>query len=201
MRAAEEAAFARGVAVEALMDRAGAGVARAVQRFFPQPGTCVVYAGKGHNGGDALVAADCLQRAGWKIEVRLAFPENECSELTRKKFTALNVTGGPTVSSRPLVILDGLLGLGAKPSLREPIRGAAREINQWRIQHNAYVFAVDIPTGLDGDTGEADKQNAIHADFTVAIGYAKRGLVEDLALDFVGRLEVVPLPDLQLADG
>src|SRR5205807_2403318 len=62
MRAAEEAAFSRGVKVETLMDQAGAGVAHAIQQFFPNPGTCVVFAGKGHNGGDALVAATHLQQ-------------------------------------------------------------------------------------------------------------------------------------------
>ena len=55
MRDAEEAAFARGVKVETLMDRAGAGVARAITKFFPQPGKCIVFAGKGHNAGDGLV--------------------------------------------------------------------------------------------------------------------------------------------------
>src|SRR6266487_6802441 len=89
MSDAEETAFARGIEVEALMDEAGAGVARAVRKFFPCPGTCFVYAGKGHNGGDALVAAENLKRAGWKIDIRLAFPENECSELTRRKLQAL----------------------------------------------------------------------------------------------------------------
>jgi len=58
MRAAEEAAFARGVEVEALMDKAGAGVAQAVTRFFGKPGKCIVFAGKGNNAGDALVAAE-----------------------------------------------------------------------------------------------------------------------------------------------
>src|SRR6266436_7103577 len=94
MRDAEEAAFARGVEVEALMDQAGAGIARAVRRFFPQPGKCIVYAGKGHNGGDALVAADSLQQRGWKIEVRLAFKESDCSELMRKKLDALRRAPG-----------------------------------------------------------------------------------------------------------
>jgi len=55
MRAAEEAAFARGVEVEALMDKAGAGVAQAVTRFFGKPGKCIVFAGKGNNAGDANV--------------------------------------------------------------------------------------------------------------------------------------------------
>ncbi len=89
MRAAEESAFARGVEVEALMDKAGAGVAQAVTRFFRKPGKCIVFAGKGHNAGDALVAAERLRRLGWKIEVRLAFQEADCSGLMRKKLESL----------------------------------------------------------------------------------------------------------------
>ena len=58
MQAAEQAVFARGTSVETLMDQAGTGVARTVRQFFPRPATCLVFAGKGHNGGDALVAAD-----------------------------------------------------------------------------------------------------------------------------------------------
>src|ERR1700737_1434837 len=89
MQAAEQAAFARGTTVEALMDQAGAGVARAVHQFFPKPATCIVYAGKGHNGGDALVAAEKLQRMGWKIDIPLPFAEENCSELTQRKLKAL----------------------------------------------------------------------------------------------------------------
>src|ERR1700751_3692263 len=85
MRAAEEAAFAAGVQVETLMNKAGAGVAQAVTKFFQKPGRCIVFAGKGHNAGDALFAAQCLERCGWKVEVRLAFKEADCSDLTRKK--------------------------------------------------------------------------------------------------------------------
>ena len=83
MRAAEQAAFANGVQVEALMNKAGAGVAQAVAKFFQTPGRCVVFAGKGHNAGDALFAAQCLEQRGWKIEVRLAFKEADCSDLMR----------------------------------------------------------------------------------------------------------------------
>lgn len=207
MRSAEKAAFARGVEVEALMDQAGAGIARAVTKFLSSPGTCIVFAGKGHNAGDALVAAQSLRSRGWKIEIRLAYKENECSELTRKKLGSLREAENVAQASRlrsdenasrrlaPLLILDGLLGVGAKPPLREPVRAACREINQLRQKNSAYVFAVDLPTGLDGDSGKTDRDCVI-ADFTVTIGFAKSGLVADGALDFVGRLEVVPLPDL-----
>src|SRR5437868_15037202 len=89
MRTAEEAAFARGVEVEALMDQAGNGVAQAVTRFFRKPSKCLGFTGKGHNAGDALVAAERLRRLGWKIEVRLAFQEADCSGLMRKKLESL----------------------------------------------------------------------------------------------------------------
>src|SRR6476660_9730475 len=89
MRAAEQAAFASGVEVETLMNKAGSGIAQAVTKFFPKRGRCIVFAGKGHNAGDALFAAQCLEQRGWKIEVRLAFKEADCSNLTRKKLADL----------------------------------------------------------------------------------------------------------------
>ena len=64
MRDAENAAFARGVSAERLMNQAGSGIAETVQRFFPRPGYCLIFSGKGNNGGDALVAAAHLKRAG-----------------------------------------------------------------------------------------------------------------------------------------
>src|SRR5947208_7690843 len=235
MRAAEGAAFARGVEVEALMDKAGAGVSQAVSKFFPNPGKCIVFAGKGHNAGDALVAAQCLRRRGWKIEVRLAFKESDCSELMRKKLENLRRRPPEILGTKPLetadlgitlvelwadvadrlsaaqeaiaaeayletasrtIILDGLLGLGAKPPLRDPVRKACRHINELREKKNAYVVAADLPTGLDGDSGETDP-DCVVADLTVTIGFAKHGLLADNALDLVGRIEVVSLPDLK----
>jgi NAD(P)H-hydrate epimerase len=206
MRAAEEAAFASGVEVEALMDRAGAGVATAVRQFFPQAGKAIVFVGRGHNGGDALVAAACLKQAGWEIDLRLIFPEENCAELTRKKLAEygrdLSVpTVAPVGALRPLphlIVLDGLLGLGAKHLLREPVRTAAQEINRLRREQSAFVFAIDLPTGLDGDTGDADP-DCVAANCTITIGFAKHGLVIDGAIDLVGRLEIVALGDLIIA--
>jgi len=202
MRAAEEAAFASGVEVEALMDRAGAGVAAAVRQFFPRAGKAIVFVGKGHNGGDALVAATCLKQEGWAIDLRLVFLEEDCAELTRKKLAALNeVEFGSPESFRgdsALIVLDGLLGLGAKHLLREPVRTAAQEINRLRREQSAFVFAIDLPTGLDGDTGDADP-DCVAANCTITIGFAKHGLVIDGAIDLVGRLEIVALSDLVIA--
>jgi len=204
MRAAEEAAFASGVEVEALMDRAGAGVAAAVRKFFPRSGRAVVFVGKGHNGGDALVAAARLREAGWEIDLRLIFPEGDLAELTRKKLDVLRRDELPLVQGRAearpsgSIVLDGLLGLGAKHLLREPIRTAAQEINRLRREEHAFVFAVDLPTGLDGDTAERDP-DCVVADCTITIANAKHGLVIDDAIDFVGRIEIVALSELAIA--
>ena len=201
MRAAEEAAFARGVEAEALMDRAGAGVAATVRQFFPRPGKAIVFAGKGHNGGDAFVAAARLKDVGWEIDLRIVFPEADLAELTRKKLRDFRRDELPLVQGRAearpsdLIVLDGLLGLGAKHLLREPVRTAAQQINRLRAEQRAFVFAVDLPTGLDGDTGETDP-DCVVADCTVTIANAKHGLVVDDAINFVGRLEIVPLDEL-----
>ncbi|MEY2575714.1 MAG: ADP-dependent NAD(P)H-hydrate dehydratase / NAD(P)H-hydrate epimerase, partial [Verrucomicrobiota bacterium] len=198
MRAAEEAAFASGVEVEALMDHAGAGVAAAVRQFFPRAGRAIVFVGKGHNGGDALVAAACLKRAGWEIDLRLIFPEEDCAELTRKKLAECGRDLSVPTEVEHLIVLDGLLGLGAKHLLREPVRTAAQEINRLRREQSAFVFAIDLPTGLDGDTGDADP-DCVVANCTITIGFAKHGLVIDGAIDLVGRLEIVALSDLVIA--
>ena len=207
MRDAENAAFARGISAEHLMNQAGSGIAETVQRFFPRPGYCLIFSGKGNNGGDALVAAAHLKRTGWHTDVHLSFRESECSELLRKKITEFRDTppavgAAVSVADRGgtpacTVILDGLLGLGSKPPLRDPILAACREMNRLRLQHNAFVFAVDQPTGLDGDSGKADR-DCVVADVTVTIAAAKCGLVADDVTNFIGRLEVVPLSDLPL---
>src|SRR4051812_12230764 len=206
MRAAEEAAFARGITAEELMNEAAAGIARSVRQFFERPGRCLVFGGKGNNAGDAFATGEILHLAGWTVEVRLAFAEEELGELARKKLVSLRQAQAAEASrtaaraeERPPVVLDGLLGLGAKPPLREPIRSACREINRLRRETNAFVFAVDLPTGLDGDSGEADA-DCVVADFTVTIGAAKRGLLADSALDFVGRFAVIRLEELRFGD-
>lgn len=204
MKEVETKAFRTEVSAEALMEEAGLGIAKAIRQFFPQPGVCVLYIGKGHNGGDALVAARHLSAWGWLVQRRHIFKREELSPLTRKKLgeadpfvqRAIHMEDIVQKQHQPLVLLDGLLGIGATGALREPIRRFAWEMNKIRRERNAYTFAVDIPTGLDGDTGEADS-DCVVADFTVTVGFAKAGLVADDAANFVGRLVVLPLPDLR----
>src|SRR6476469_1332785 len=115
MRDSEEAAFARGVTAETLMDAAARGIARTVSKFFPQPGRCIVFAGKGNNAGDALAAAALLAKIGWRIDLRLTSAGDDCGELARKKLANLRPMCRDEVSFVPqlgtpaaTIILDGL---------------------------------------------------------------------------------------------
>ena len=201
MKSLEEKAFADGVVADVLMEEAGAQIACAVRQFFPTSGVCVAVFGKGNNGGDALVAARHLADAGWEVLLIPAFSDDEWSPTVRRKFTDAAGCHRRTVlalehtTGRPLVVLDGLLGIGADGPLRDPIDTLTRSINQLRKTAGAHVFALDLPTGLNGGTGKAGA-DCIIADTTLTIGFAKHGLIADSAASFVGRLCVLPLREL-----
>ena len=201
MKECEQRAFADGISADALMEEAGLQIARAVRQFFPRPGVCAAVFGKGNNGGDALVAARHLAACGWDVRLVAAFPDSEWGPLPKVKFAEASgcrraeIAELGFIKGEPFVILDGLLGIGAHGPLRPPLSGITRAIHRCRENGNAVVFALDIPTGLDGDTGAADPA-CIAADHTLAIGFAKRGLVADGAVNFTGRLSVLPLREL-----
>jgi NAD(P)H-hydrate epimerase len=206
MRAIEQGAFATGVSAEELMLEVGRRIAaRCLIYAGWERTTFVVYAGKGNNAGDALVAAGELLKqrtakggAPVRVIVRLAGGADGLGELPRKHLAALPREAlidpeGPLPGGQPILVLDGLLGIGAKGALREPIRSAARAINQLRQERGAYVFAIDNPSGLGAGTGETD-EDAVVADETLTIGFAKTGLLVDSAANHVGRLRVIELP-------
>ena len=205
MRHIEEDAFARGITADVLMEGVGAKLARFVAQFFPHPGLLVCYAGKGHNAGDAFVAARHLSAAGWRILVRTPFARDEFAPLTREKFDLLHapVLGAPfrpsTPQDGPLVQLDALVGLGARGPLQQPLASLAMEMNALRREANAKTIAVDFPSGLDPDSG-APGEPCVMADFTATVGFAKTGLVSDEATNNVGRLGVLDSPDFLKPD-
>ncbi len=207
MRSLEEAAFSRGISAAVLMEEAGRGLAGVLRSLFPQGARLVIFAGKGHNAGDAFVAARYLLGiCGWEIEVRLAFPESSLRPLAAEQWLAVKNCCGTAPSeasilrgSRPLVLLDALLGIGATPKLEGPILDACRAMNRLRLEHYATSVAVDLPTGLDATSGAADA-DCVVADHTITIAQPKVGLVADAAATFAGRLHVVPLADLQLRE-
>lgn len=219
MRRIEEAAFAAGATAEGLMDAVGRAMAA---RIAPDYGgaTVVAFAGRGNNAGDALVAAAQLERqlsrgrAPARVVVRLlsaagADTDKDLGDLPRRKLDALSaevtrvssaaelaaLLADRTTAPRPLLVLDGLLGIGARGPLRDAIRAATREINALRVRHGARVYALDVPTGVDAETGACDP-DAVVADETLTVGFPKTGLLADgAATEHVGRLRAIPLPE------
>ena len=199
MRSLEEAAFRRGVNAESLMDLAGVGIARRLIALYPRPGRCVAFIGKGNNGGDAWVALRHLRAAGWQVEARAAYPEIEWGVLPRRKARELGPGKGPEIDGGgPLLVLDGLLGVGAKGPLRSPLRERVAEIAGLRDSHGAVVAALDLPSGMEADSGEGE---AVTADLTLTIGAPKRGLATEAGILRAGRIVLVPLAGLPVPEG
>lgn len=206
MQEIEQAAFANGIKASDLMEQAGKGIAEVVQQFFPTSGTAVLYCGKGNNAGDVVVAGRFLAKIGWKIFVRSAFSEEEMSGVTREQFQYLKKEdlffGEDDFQNhkQPLVLLDGLLGIGSQGEPRGAVQHLIQELNNRRREKSNFVVAADLPSGLDGTTG-LPAQSCVEADLTVTIGYPKTGLLADPATNHVGRLAVVSLPNLEAKKG
>ena len=181
------------------MEAAGAGIAEVVRQFWPQPGVAIVFCGKGHNAGDACVLARHLLEAGWAVELRAAYPLETWRSLARTQLTQIggqatfaDVKSEAVPARYPLLLVDGLLGTGTGGPLREPLIAAAQMMNSLRQRHAAETLAIDLPSGMDADSGAADA-SAVVADVTVTIGFPKCGLLAPEAVNHVGRIALVPL--------
>ena len=201
-RAIEASAMANGWTEEKLLNLAGERLGRAIGRFFSQPGTIIGYLGKGHNAGDALVALRILRdQFGWNVMTRHAFPMVDCAPLTQKKWDEfgqrLPLDRAPDWRDfeGPIVLLDGLLGSGSSGPMREPLLGLAQEISTLRDLAGAKVAAVDMPSGINADTGLISP-GTVTADVTFMIGNAKSGLLIGIAASATGALAVVPVEPL-----
>ena len=198
MKALEQSAFDRGVSAEALMDEAGLAIANVATQFFPTPAHALLVCGKGNNTGDILVAAHHLADRGWTLTLDQSYPASDLAPLPAKHLKSLQSKIGNPKSKIPAIVLDGLLGIGTTGSPREPARSAIERLNTIRENHRTFVFAADIPSGLDADTGQPAAP-CVTADCTITIGQCKIGLVADTATNHVGRLALAELEDLRPA--
>lgn len=191
-----------------LMERAGQGVADIVRRLaevsgFVNPAVHLI-AGRGNNGGDAFVAARSLKASGCAVEVWLACHANQIggdafihyNKMIKAGIKAIEV---PTVEDWQAaidlpyfadIIVDGVLGTGINGPARGPAAGAIQYINAQG--NDELVVAIDVPSGLDADTGRAGGE-AVRADITATMGLPKLGLLEPAAADYVGALDVIDI--------
>lgn len=194
-----------------LMNRAGSAVALAAGRLARLRGEPAVAlaAGKGNNGGDACVAARCLLEDGFRVELlltaspdafagdaRLAWMQAKAAGVPHRVLPDAAAWQGLMDESFPRcgVVVDGLLGTGAQGAPRGVVAEAIRWILHAR--RACAVVAVDLPSGLDADTGETPGP-AVLADLTITFGAPKVGFVHPRAGAFLGHLDVadIGLPD------
>ncbi|WP_411819844.1 NAD(P)H-hydrate dehydratase [Hyphococcus formosus] len=168
MRAAEKSAIDGGIASAALMEKAGNGVAEHAMRFWtPRP--TVVVCGPGNNGGDGFVAARIMKAAGWPVRVALIGTRDSLSgdaKLMADHFDGEVVSFDEGTLGECGLIIDAIFGTG----LSRPVEGKANEAIAAMNAHPAPVLAIDLPSGVETDTGGvlgAGPGAAVHAMRTV----------------------------------
>ena len=201
VRASEVNGIYQGVPLTLLMENAGRSVADLVEcRLGGARGREVhVLAGKGGNAGDGFVAARHLALRGARVTVHLSGrPEEVRHPDARLNLEALARSGAAKLLrpgdpgwldlSGADAVIDAMLGIGVRGRLRGAIAEMARAFNEAR----GLKVAVDTPTGLDPDTGEA-VEGAVRADVTVAMGWAKRGFFLGEAPLYTGEVLVAEI--------
>jgi hydroxyethylthiazole kinase-like uncharacterized protein yjeF len=181
----------------ALMQLAAAGLASVCAALLrADPGfvygaRVAVLAGSGDNAGDALYAGARLARRGAAVTAIVAGPKTHPGSLSALRAAGGRVTDAASPIDHADLIIDGLLGIGGRGGLREPFAALAARAEQAR-QAGATVVAVDLPSGIDADTGTVDGP-AVKADVTVAFGTLKPGLLVDPGAGHAGTVELVDI--------
>ena len=165
-----------------LMYRAAMGVFKAVQWH----GKIAIVVGSGNNGGDGFALACILKEQGFECTVftasqRLSSDSAYYAEKAKEANIPI-VPFGIGCLQEYSIVVDCLLGTGFSGAVRENYRIAMEGINA----SSAYVVSVDINSGMNGDTGEAEL--AVCSDITVTIGYIKNGLITDNAGKYIKHL-------------
>jgi NAD(P)H-hydrate epimerase len=196
-----------------LMERAGWGIQTALRQHFSHLGLrpILIFCGSGNNGGDGLVVARLLHEQAYCPKVFLLADPGALSPDARVQYERYVMLGGrlETVldedglaarvaaelrgtGCHPPLLVDALLGTGTRGAPRGLIGLCVSFINGLRVELDAEVLAVDLPTGVNADTGEIAGE-AIEADLTVTMAYLKVGFLFYPARSVLGRVRVVDI--------
>ncbi|MDR2848927.1 MAG: NAD(P)H-hydrate epimerase, partial [Verrucomicrobiota bacterium] len=209
MRAADRAAADEAKIPErTLMARAGAALARAAAALAARRGvrSAVLVAGHGNNGGDACVAARRLHGDGFRVQVIMTCVPATLKGAAREAWDDMRTAGVPyavlasgeswdeAATPRGGIIVDGVLGTGCRGAPSGTAEQAIRWIN--RMRPSAWVVSADLPSGMNGDTGETAGA-AVRADVTVTFARPKRCFLNDAQAERTGHLIVadIGIPD------
>ncbi|MFK0022577.1 NAD(P)H-hydrate dehydratase [Streptomyces sp. NPDC090798] len=193
VRAAERELMAR-LAEGALMQRAAAGLAAACADLLGRVygSRVVLLVGSGDNGGDALYAGARLARRGAGVTAVLLVPERThgagLAALRRAGGTVAGSGAAEELILRADLVVDGIVGIGGKGGLRPE----AVPLAEYAADSRAAVVAVDLPSGIEADTGEV-RGTAVRADLTVTFGTHKPGLLIDPGREYAGSVRLVDI--------
>lgn len=195
MRAIETNSEYFGVSLLQLMENAGRNIAEEIQKRFPNTKKVAFFCGLGGNGGDGFVAARHLLTQGYRVTIVLAGKSRDINHpAALQNWSALKpfmdsiqvveVSDSSAISMVEAdVVVDALLGTGTKGKLKAPILQMVQTINSMQ----SFKIAVDVPTGIDSDTGDVLGE-AVKADLTITFYKSKDGL--EKARNLVGELAV-----------
>lgn len=177
MREHEQMTVDKGTTFEQLMENAGQAAAADLLRRFPKAGRALIVCGKGNNGGDGLVIARVLSEQDWQVDVVFVLGDklSPLAQLNRERLNHLDgvsfirpdelevrTTGRlRTLKTGCDLVIEGIFGTGFSGALPETAAAVCRLLNQ----ADGFKIALDIPTGLNCDTGEADA-DTFRADLT-----------------------------------
>lgn len=206
MLAIEREADKSGLSYAMMMENAGLGLARVVHERYQylHPGPALGLVGSGNNGGDTLVALIHMIAWGWQTRVYLARPRPEGDPLLARYLDAGGVVldGESDTDFNQLIasvqecslLLDGILGTGIRLPLKGRVGDVLAAVKRILTDpgQSPVVIAVDCPSGVDCDNGEAAPE-CFPADLTVTMAAVKRGLLAFPAYEYVGDLELVDI--------
>jgi hydroxyethylthiazole kinase-like uncharacterized protein yjeF len=191
MAAVDAAAAASGIDSFGLMQRAGAGVAASFLRFYPEAARAVILCGPGNNGGDGYVAARCLRESGVSVALFHLGDQAALKGDAARALANWEGTSQPLEGYQPLagdVVIDALFGAG----LARAVPDAVSDVIARVTEAGTPVFAVDLPSGIDGRTGMV-LGSAFRAERTITFMTRKPGHVLMPGRELSGILEVLDI--------
>lgn len=216
--ALEQAIAADGTSLAELMDRAGASAARFIQDRWSADHTVLIFCGTGNNGGDGWVVGQLLAQTGYPVTLVCSHSPEEITAQPAHDAAvrcvsavgdapAFSFVQAPDVCAvqglvaHANVVVDALLGTGFHyDSLREPTRTyiAAIADEASKAEHVARpaVVAIDVPSGLNAQTGQATDP-VVRADYTVTMMTKKTGMAQTGAKAFCGSIAVARIADIE----
>lgn len=177
-----------------VMGKAGEAVAKAIMEEFPNAATVLCVCGRGNNGGDGFACANLLLLSGYAVDIYTVGDLSKQSGDASFFYEMVKqyVVDRPAKSYD--VIVDALFGIGFTGAAQGDYAEAIRIINNYK-NSGSKVFAVDLPSGLNGATGAVEGK-AVYADETITFQYPKTGLFIGHGLDYAGKVKVIDI-DLQ----